>query len=116
MKVPAVTASMRSGAAAAASLGFLVLSVALPAANQSRKPAQPDGKALFAKTCAPCHGDRGQGGPGYKSALAGSLSVDGLSAFIHRSMPPSGARCPEPEAKQIASYMYSAFYSPTAQA
>ena len=68
---------------------------------QDVTPAQPmpqatiDTGALYATSCAKCHGDKGQGsegapmliGPG---ALAKAPSVDGLAQYIQKEMPPEG--------------------------
>jgi hypothetical protein len=95
----------------------MALALLLPTRlNASPGQAQkPDGQALFASKCAPCHGAKGQGGPGYKAALKGTLSVGELGNFIAKSMPPGAKHCPAPQATQIAEYMYNAFYSPLAQ-
>ncbi len=72
------------------------------------------GEALFAARCAPCHGAKGVGGPGYKKALVGDRSVDGLATYVKVSMPP-GQGTPTAQARLIADYMHAAFYSPLAQ-
>lgn len=97
-----------------ATFGALVATLILPAgASQTAKA--PDGKALFQNRCAKCHGFEGQGGPGYKTPLRGTLSVMQLASFIERSMPPGPKKCPGADAQRIAPYIFDAFYSPLAQ-
>lgn len=92
----------------------MVLGIALPAqANQKQKTI--DGAKEFKARCAGCHGDKGQGGPGYAKPLIGKLTATELAAFIKKSMPPNGKKCPSPEADKVAEYMFDAFYSPIAQ-
>ena len=80
---------------------------------KAKSPA-PDGKALFAGRCAPCHGKDGAGGAGYKAPLRGKRTVAELSAYLAKSMPP-GQGTPAAQAKGIAAYMHGAFYSPLAE-
>jgi len=47
--------------------------------------------------------------------LTGTRSVVELAKFIKQSMPPTGPKCPAPDADKIAPYIYDAFYSPLAQ-
>jgi hypothetical protein len=75
----------------------------------------PDGRTLFKRECAPCHGEGGRGGPGYQKPLTGDLSVTQLTAFIKSSMPPGPKKCPSRDAGFIAPYIFDAFYSPLAQ-
>ncbi len=84
-------------------------------AAKKAAPAAPSGEVLFAKSCAPCHGAKGVGGPGYPKPLAGKLSVADLSKYVAKSMPP-GKGTPAPQAAAIAAYAHAAFYSPLAQA
>lgn len=93
--------------------GFLLSPAAL-AADET----VPVGERIYAQHCASCHGDAGQGVKGeYSKPLHGSDSVAQLARYIERWMPED-----EPElvvgedAKQVARYIYDAFYSPIAQA
>ena len=92
--------------------------MALALGASQGKPAKttpPAGEDLFAARCAPCHGQKGVGGPGYKGPLTGNRSVEDLTKYVTASMPP-GKGTPAPQAKAIAIYMSGAFYSPLAQA
>lgn len=86
------------------------------ALRASASPAQkgPSGDVLYAQRCAPCHGAKGVGGPGFKKPLVGSRTVAELGRFIAATMPP-GKGTPAPLAARIAAYMHGAFYSPLAQ-
>lgn len=87
-----------------------------PASKAKAKSAvTPDGAQLYRRLCASCHGDKGQGGPGYPKPLVGNRSVTELAKFIHLQMPPGPVRTPTPEAQRIAAHMHAAFYSPVAQ-
>src|SRR6188768_705912 len=76
------------------------------------------GAAIYTKICAECHGDKGQGVPDkYDEPLHGSRSVEGLAKRIERTMPDDNVgACVGEDAKQVAAYIYDAFYSPQAQA
>ena len=92
------------------------IGLVLPAnAHQQKATKTIDGAAVFKARCASCHGPKGQGGDGYSKPLAGTLSVLDLAKFIRSSMPPSGKKCPAPEADKVAAFMFDAFYSPIAQ-
>ncbi len=76
------------------------------------------GRAIYQEHCASCHGDQGQGTPdGYEEALFGDRSIKSLAGLITRTMPEE-----EPEdvtgeqARQVAEYIYHAFYSEAARA
>ncbi len=75
------------------------------------------GAQIWTQMCATCHGAKGEGGKGYRSALAGDQSVQELSKFIAAEMPPDAPKkLPERDAKAVAAYVYETFYSPIAQA
>lgn len=80
-------------------------------------PEHP-GKAIYQKLCVECHGDRGQGVEGeYDDALTGERSLEALAREIERTMPEDDPKaCVGEDAKQVAAYIYDAFYSPAAQA
>lgn len=100
---------------------FMALGLSLPAdAHQKQTPQTKskiplDGAKIYAAQCAGCHGDKGQGGPGYSKALVGNLSATELATFIKKSMPPGPKKCPAPESEKVAEFMHQAFYSPIAQ-
>lgn len=80
-------------------------------------PGPRTGEQIYHDDCASCHGDRGEGTSEYPHALAGDRSVFELTRFIHDTMPKDSAEdCVGDDAKQVAKYMYDAFYSKDAQA
>lgn len=100
----------------ALSVAPLVVALAVPGRQDPpQSKAFLTGKGLFAKTCAPCHGEAGAGGPGYSGPLAGKLTQEELGAFIAKNMPPGPRHASVAEARAVAAYMYEAFYSPLAQ-
>ncbi|MFH5806416.1 DUF1588 domain-containing protein [Alienimonas sp. DA493] len=80
--------------------------------------AQKDrGAELFARVCADCHGERGEGVEFlYEMPLHGDLSVDQLTDLIARTMPEGdpGSVVGE-DAAAVAAFAYDAFYSRAAQ-
>jgi mono/diheme cytochrome c family protein len=104
MKLPLRTAG------AAGSLILLGAAVLTPSQSASLKQA-PTGNDLFAKKCAPCHGDKGQGGSGFSKPLHGAKTIAQLASFIQTSMPPPGKKLSQAEAQKIAAYMHPAFYA-----
>lgn len=95
------------------SAGFLSIP-ALQAAPASPHP----GQALYKKLCLDCHGDRGQGVKGeYEEPLIGERTLEALARKIDRTMPEEDPDlCTGDDARQVAAYIYDAFYSPQAQA
>ena len=89
----------------------------LAPAARAAGPEHP-GKAIYQKLCVECHGDRGQGVEGeYDDALTGEKSLEALAREIERTMPEDDPKaCVGEDAKQVAAYVYDAFYSPAAQA
>lgn len=81
-------------------------------------PAEHPGAALYKKLCLECHGASGEGVKDkFDEQLIGELSVDALARKIDRTMPEDSEHlCVGEEAKQVADYVYKAFYSPEAQA
>ncbi len=88
---------------------------ALPPGSRAESP--PPGQALYSQKCASCHAADGQGVVGnYEVPLAGARSVDELTRLIERTMPEGEPEnCVGDEARQVAAYIYDAFYSPTAR-
>lgn len=80
--------------------------------------AEHPGAVIYQKLCAECHGDRGQGVEDeYDDPLTGELSLEALAKEIDKTMPEDDpSKCGAEESKQIAAYIYDAFYSPAAQA
>lgn len=96
------------------------VALALAGAALSGKAAVSDhpGAVIYKKLCAECHGDHGQGvADEYDDPLKGEKPLDALARYIERTMPDDDPkRCAGEDAKQVAAYIYDAFYSPEAQA
>ncbi len=76
------------------------------------------GKAIYQKLCVDCHGERGEGVKGKADdALVGSRTLESLADRIDRTMPEDEEHlCVGEDAKQVAAYVYDAFYSAEARA
>jgi len=76
------------------------------------------GAVVYEKLCIECHGKDGQGVDGkYDEPLTGDRSLDALIRKIEKTMPEGKeGTCVGEDAKQVAAYIYDAFYSPAAQA
>ncbi len=83
----------------------------MPAVEQ----AHP-GAVIYRKLCVECHGDHGQGVDGkYDEPLTGNLSLAALAKKIDKTMPEDNeGACVGEDARQVASYIYDAFYSAAA--
>ena len=79
--------------------------------------AENRGAAIYQKLCASCHGDKGQGVQDkYDEPLHGNRGVEALAKRIARTMPDDDVgACVGEDARQVAAYIYDAFYSPRAQ-
>ena len=80
--------------------------------------ANHPGAAIYKKRCAECHGPNGEGvDEEYDEPLYGDRSLKSLTRLIERTMPEDDAKaCVGEDAKQVAGYIYHAFYSPEARA
>jgi cytochrome c553 len=100
--------------------GFLVALVplALLVLMGGASANAPDGEAIYARHCASCHGDDGQGvDDEYDEPLWGNRSPASLARYIHKSMPEDEEDAVvDADATAVAQYVYDAFYSPAAQA
>ena len=76
------------------------------------------GAEIFAQKCASCHGAQGAGTPdNYPEALFGDRPTIDLTEVISTTMPEGEPElCTGKEARLVAEWMQSAFYSPEAQA
>src|SRR4051794_12936312 len=95
-------------------LAFMaLLSPMLPAAE-----AEHPGAVIYRKLCAECHGKNGEGVQDkYDEPLHGNRTVENLAKRIARTMPDDNiGACVGEDAKQVAAYIYDAFYSPQAHA
>src|SRR4051794_37363034 len=94
-------------------LAFMaLLSPMLPAAE-----AEHPGAVIYRKLCAECHGKNGEGVQDkYDEPLHGNRGVEALAKRIARTMPDDDVgACVGEDARQVAAYIYDAFYSPRAQ-
>ncbi len=75
-----------------------------------------NGKNVWDKQCAQCHGPMGQGvKEAYKDPLTGDWPIHKLASYIDKNMPeekPGDCVCKD--AQDVAHYMFGAFYSPEA--
>ena len=76
------------------------------------------GAVIYQKLCLECHGKDGQGVDGeYDDPLIGERTLEALARKIEKTMPEDNVgACVGEDAKQVAAYIYDAFYSPAAQA
>jgi cytochrome c553 len=102
------------------------MAVVLVAAEAKQKPAQDKpaqdkprtGPEIYRQQCASCHGTNGEGtAESFPRPLAGERSEGQLTAFIEKSMPEDNpGSCTGDDAKNVAAYIYDAFYSAAARA
>lgn len=96
--------------------GLALIHGLLPASAPA--PGAHPGKVIYDKLCLECHGDKGQGVEGkYDESLIGNRTLEALARKIEKTMPEENVgACVGEDAKQVAAYIYDAFYSVTAQA
>jgi cytochrome c553 len=75
------------------------------------------GEQIFVAQCARCHGPRGEGTENfYPEPLLGDRSIEQLAQVISETMPQdTDEKCSPEDARNVAAYIYDAFYSPHAQ-
>lgn len=80
--------------------------------------AVPDGRALYRKECASCHGKAGEGVKDkYADGLHGDWALEKLTRYIERNMPEDNPdKINGPEVEAVARYIYDGFYSREARA
>ena len=76
------------------------------------------GQQIYRAQCAVCHGAAGEGvDEHYPQPLAGDRSLLELTEYIDKSMPEDEPeKCVGEDAKNVAAYIFEAFYSAAAQA
>jgi len=94
----------------------LAAALGLATATALAKP-ELSGELLYAKLCANCHGEQGQGVPDeHDEPLAGDWPIEKLTRVITRTMPDDDPKkCIGDEAQRVARYIFDAFYSPDAR-
>jgi mono/diheme cytochrome c family protein len=82
-------------------------------AAQAEQAAQ-DGKAIYTRHCASCHGENGEGVPDeYEDPLHGERTLGSLTRYIDRYMPEEDPELLDADqSKRVAQYIMGAFYSP----
>lgn len=99
-------------------IGFLLAVALLPSLGLSIDLENHPGKAIYQKQCLECHGKNGEGSDDVEDIdpLVGKRSLESLAGRIERTMPEDKEdECVGEDAKQVAEYIYHAFYSPEAQ-
>ena len=96
----------------------LLIALFLTLAAASGADISHPGATIYKSQCASCHGNLGEGVPGkFDEPLTGDRSLEALTKKIERTMPEEDpGSCVGEDAKQVAAYIYDAFYSPAAQA
>ncbi len=75
------------------------------------------GAKIYRQMCARCHGPQGEGTAKYSYPLTGDWSLERLAAYIDRAMPEDDPdKLDAQGSRQVAEYIYQAFYSPAAYA
>ncbi len=94
---------------------MILLTIAWSGVAHAADPAK--GRSLYAKHCASCHGDKGQGVRGeYSDPLTGDRTLKTLTQYIDKQMPEDKPKdCSGQDAVEVATYIYGAFYSEAAQ-
>ncbi|WP_395753255.1 DUF1592 domain-containing protein [Prosthecobacter sp.] len=90
----------------------------LTAYASAAAPAEHPGAVIYQKMCQECHGTKGQGVKDkFDDPLTGDLTLEALTRKIERTMPEDKeGTCVGEDAKNVAAYIYDAFYSGAAQA
>ena len=92
--------------------------VAAEALRKRRAANRGPGRRSIGSSALSCHGASGEGtAENYPRPLTGDRSLGQLAGFIEKSMPEDNpGTCVGDDAKNVAAYIYDAFYSPAARA
>jgi mono/diheme cytochrome c family protein len=83
----------------------------------SLRAAESNGEQIYREMCSRCHGANGQGTKKAPQPLVGDKSVAQLAALIDRTMPEDDPdKLDAAGSKEVAQYIFDAFYSRAAQA
>jgi mono/diheme cytochrome c family protein len=100
--------------------GWLAVTViiAATASTEAASPRPPDGRRIYQKQCASCHGAKGEGVKDkYADALTGDWSVAKLTRYVAANMPEDNPETlTAAEAGAVSRYLLVDFYSRIAQA
>ncbi|MBX9679452.1 MAG: DUF1592 domain-containing protein [Gemmataceae bacterium] len=78
---------------------------------------EAEGRVIYMKQCARCHGAKGEGAKEFPHPLAGNRSLPQLVRYVAKTMPEDApGTCVGPDADKVSKYIFDAFYSPEAQA
>ncbi len=93
---------------------MFLLGIGLPT-NAADSPLP--GQQLYQTLCVDCHGAQGEGvDDAYAEPLQGDRSLDDLTKIIDETMPEDDPQqCSGAQAREVAQYIYDAFYSAAAQ-
>src|SRR5262245_31354243 len=81
------------------------------------RAGEPSGEQIYKQMCARCHGATGEGTKKAPQPLLGDKSVPQLAVVIDRTMPEDDPdKLDAAGSRQVAQYIFDAFYSPQAQA
>ena len=95
---------------------LLIGAIALISISTVRADDLAEGEKLYARHCASCHGDKGEGSKRYEHSLIGDRSIDQLADVITKTMPESNPdRIVGNDAKLVAAYVHNKFYSKAAR-
>jgi mono/diheme cytochrome c family protein len=99
-------------------LAAVLFVAAMGNAVDAATPRAPDGKRIFQKQCASCHGAKGEGVKDkYADALTGDWSVAKLTRYVQANMPEDKPESlSQSESEAVSRYLHDTFYSRAAQA
>ena len=120
MPNPRPSATGRRRLVGATLLGLAIVAIPRSARAADGQPAYKDpavsGQRIYKEQCARCHGKAGEGSEDYPRTLAGDKSIQQLAKLIAKTMPEDDpGTCTGDDAEAVASHIYDAFYSKTAQ-
>lgn len=98
-------------------IGFLpTLLMAEAPLNEVLSVDLKKGKQVYVDQCARCHGNQGEGTEHFEDRLEGDLSVNELAELISDTMPEEDPeRCVAEDAKAVAQFVHTKFYSEAAR-
>jgi mono/diheme cytochrome c family protein len=113
-----ITRSARRSLLAFAAVASSSSLASLFAAAHSAEKATFTGAQIYTEMCVRCHGPKGEGvAEKHDEPLYGDRSLAALTRIIQRTMPEdSDTKCTPEEARLVAEYIHSEFYSPEARA
>ena len=97
---------------------FFACAILMASFAPAQELEHPKGAQIYQKMCVECHGKNGEGVKDkYDEPLHGNRSAEALARRIARTMPDDDVgSCVGDDAKEVAAFIYDAFYSARAQA